>query len=176
MTNSSKSNISNCGALLHRNGQHPRQWWLLCCLLILTVTGCASPPANRTSVEEQLSRQQRQADAVARESQADPAAAVSQESPAVTQLLTDAESARTEGNFSLANLLLERSLRIAPSQAKIYLGLARLRMDQSLPEQALAFVQRGLALQPQAAVKAELQATGVSAKAAINSTAATIGS
>jgi len=77
---------------------------------------------------------------------------------------------------ALANLLLERALRIAPSQADIYLGLARLRMDQSLPEEALAFVQRGLALQPQTEVKAQLQATGVIAKEAISNTSTPLGS
>ena len=150
---------------------------LLCCLLLPMLASCASKPVIKPSVEELQSRQQRQADATARETQTDPAtAAVLEDSPAVKELLTNAETAREEENFSLANLLLERALRIAPSQADIYLGLARLRMDQTLPEEALAFVQRGLALQPQTEVKAQLQATGVIAKEAISSTATPLGS
>jgi len=149
---------------LHRRGGLQ----LICSLLLLMLASCASKPVIKPSVEELQSRQQRQADATARETQADPAtAAVLEDSPAVKELLTNADTARKEENFPLANLLLERALRIAPSQADIYLGLAR---------QALAFVQRGLALQPQTEVKAQLQATGVIAKEAISNTSTPLGS
>jgi len=145
-------------------------------LLIALLAGCANIPVTEPSAAEVQSRQQRQADATARENQTAPAAAVLEESPAVKELLSEAETAREENNLALASLLYERALRIAPAHAEIYLGLARLRMDQSLPKEALAFVQRGLALQPQAKVKAELQATGFSAKEAISNGPAPLGS
>ena len=177
LSNTIKARFHVGGLSLRKPGQQPAKGLpILGCLLLTVLAGCANTPDISPSAEQVQSRQQRQADATARESQTDPAAALREESPAVKQLLTDAETARQDDNLSLANLLLERALRIAPSHANTYLGLARLRMDQSLPTEALAFVQRGLALQPQPKVKTELQATGIIAKEAISDGPAPLGS
>ena len=78
-------------------------------------------------------------------------------SPAVMALRDRADKALLEGDSATANLLLERALRIDPSDPSTYLHLARLRLADGENSQAGALAQKGLSLNPPESVEMPLK-------------------
>lgn len=76
---------------------------------------------------------------------------------AVVALREKAETALLEEDAPTANLLLERALRIDPSDPATYLQLARLRLADQEYSQAGALAKKGLSLNPAESVEKPLE-------------------
>lgn len=70
------------------------------------------------------------------------------QNPAVKALLIDAESAEAAGDFEQAVTLLERALRIQPSDPEILQSMAEVQLRVRDYEQALHFAQRSYDIGP----------------------------
>lgn len=70
------------------------------------------------------------------------------QNPAVKELLADAETAESMGDFGQAATLLERALRIQPRDPEILQSLAEVNLQISDYEQALNFAARSYDLGP----------------------------
>ena len=67
-------------------------------------------------------------------------------SPAVTALIGQAEKAEQQGNLAQAAASIERGLRIAPHDAKLWQKLARIRLGQKRPQQAESLAKKSNSL------------------------------
>ena len=157
--------------------------WLLFCAAL---AGCAStkrasepvnsPPVNTSPVttspvplptpaveqsgemdEQALAQARLREDANQRRLQSTTESNTSTSSPAVMALRDGADKALLEGDSATANLLLERALRIDPSDPSTYLHLARLRLADEENSQAGALAQKGLSLNPPESVAMPLK-------------------
>lgn len=70
------------------------------------------------------------------------------ERSATDELRAQARSASRNGEFDLAERLLNRALRIAPREPLSYYELAELKLKQQQPGSALQMAKKGLSLQP----------------------------
>lgn len=61
------------------------------------------------------------------------------------------------GQFTNASRLLDRAVRLSPRQPSNYYEFARLRLKQNRPDQAQQFVTKGLSLNPDPALQAQLE-------------------
>ena len=65
---------------------------------------------------------------------------------AVDQLLVQANWAMTENYLEKASALIERALRLAPQDARVYFSLAQIRYQQGQKNQARSLAQKARAL------------------------------
>lgn len=70
------------------------------------------------------------------------------QNPAVKELLADAGSAETAGDYSQAAVLLERALRIQPRDPEILQQMAEIQLQKQDYEQALNFAVRSYDIGP----------------------------
>jgi tetratricopeptide (TPR) repeat protein len=70
------------------------------------------------------------------------------QNPAVKELLADAGSAETEGDYNQAAVLLERALRIQPRDPEILQQMAEIQLRKQDYEQALNFAVRSYDIGP----------------------------
>ncbi len=70
------------------------------------------------------------------------------QNPAVKELLADASSAESSGDYSQAAALLERALRIQPRDPEILQSLAEVQLQMEDYEQALNFATRSYDIGP----------------------------
>lgn len=143
---------------------------LLCCFL----SGCATTkipsqpdtvptntlpqlsPDDQSATDEQAQAQHR-ADANRRRQQSTMENTPDTSAPAVLALREQADKALLKEDTATANLLLERALRIDPSDPATYLQLARLRLINQEYAQAGALARRGLSLSPPESVEMPLK-------------------
>lgn len=67
-------------------------------------------------------------------------------SKAVVALLGKANRASQQGELNTAESYLDRALRIEPRNANLWLYMAKLRLHQQRPQQAIQFARKSLAL------------------------------
>jgi tetratricopeptide (TPR) repeat protein len=76
---------------------------------------------------------------------------------AVTTLLARADALAARGDSNAAIAAAERAQRLAPRDPRVYLQLARLRLDRGEFGQAEQLALKGLSLRPGPALEADLQ-------------------
>lgn len=122
-------------------------------LLPLLLAGCTSAPGPRPPVEDRgtsapseyrLPPEQRPAEAPApgvevRPLRREPLAG---ENSAVDSLLARADAAAAEGDWQRAGGSVERALRIDPRNPVLWNRLARIRLNEGVPEQAIELARR----------------------------------
>ena len=122
-------------------------------ILCLAIGGCATPKTRKSTVPQvppplveqqvttaplEIGRPARpqplpQAEPVAPEQQPAP---IQKELPVVVALLQDVDQLQQQGNFDQAAARVERGLRIAPKDARLWQRLAIIRLQQERPQQA----------------------------------------
>lgn len=75
---------------------------------------------------------------------------------AAIAIRAQADDAMAKGDIAKANRLLDRALRVAPNDPKNYLALALLRLEQQRPDDARAFAEKGLTLNPDPQTRKQL--------------------
>ncbi len=122
-------------------------------LLPLLLAGCTAAPGPRPPVEERgtaappgqrLPAEQRPSgvpgpDVEVRPLRREPLAG---ESSAVESLLARADAAAAEGDWQRAGGSVERALRIDPRNPVLWNRLARIRLNEGVPEQAIELARR----------------------------------
>ena len=64
--------------------------------------------------------------------------------PSIQRIISGADTLWLKGDIKMANLELERGLRISKDESAIYLRLSHLRLEQGLIKESRAFASRGL--------------------------------
>ena len=64
--------------------------------------------------------------------------------PSIQRIISEADTLWLKGDIKMANLELERGLRISKDESAIYLRLSHLRLEQGLIKESRAFASRGL--------------------------------
>lgn len=108
---------------------------LLLCILLFCLQGCAPPPpvADRGGRPVAAEKESRPA---AEEKKEGPPA---QESPAVAGLLVTARQAATAGQFSRAEMALERAIRLEPRNARLWHEMALVKYSGKNYDQTVQF-------------------------------------
>jgi Tfp pilus assembly protein PilF len=122
---------------------HSSTWCALTCSLLLTA--CASQPGNRQG-PAQISTPTGEAvgSATAEPEPAPVPTAVPSGEQARSTLLAQAREAQDSGNGAAAIALLERALRLDPTDGGLYLELARAQAGTGRMDRARATAERGL--------------------------------
>lgn len=68
-----------------------------------------------------------------------------------------ASSARRSGDYSRAERLMSRALRISPRDAANYYEMALIKLEQSLPAKAVQLAKKGLSLGPEGSLQRRLE-------------------
>ena len=123
--------------------QKRTNWLPLAVAAAIIMAACASPaPAPR---------QEREVDTRVREPAREDSEGVQVfplQNPAVKELLADAGSAESSGDYGQAAALLERALRIQPRDPEILQSLAEIQLQMEDYEQALHFATRSYDIGP----------------------------
>jgi tetratricopeptide (TPR) repeat protein len=118
---------------------------LMTVVLAVLLSACASTAPGSGS------RQEREVDSRVREPAKEDSEGVQVfplQNPAVKELLADASSAESTGDYGHAATLLERALRIQPRDPEILQNLAEVQMQMEDYEQALNFATRSYDMGP----------------------------
>ncbi len=117
---------------------------LLAVALVAFLSACATSPEPAPSTD-------REVDSRVREPAKEDSAGVQVfplQNPAVKELLADASTAESSGDFGQAATLLERALRIQPRDPEILQSLAEVQLQMKDYEQALNFATRSYDIGP----------------------------
>ena len=119
--------------------------WIAVCAALSVLAGCATPEPRPGPEESATEVPEPEVLEVEPDAAADPELAAGVDS-AAAGLAQRAQQARAEADLGRAGQLLERALRIAPGDARLWQRLAEVRLEQRNFEQAERLAQRSLGM------------------------------